>query len=116
MSSGYSAKRMRIMQSGEGRGRGWMKRALKQLDEDFGVSVIKCNKKEVGYELESGAVICKKKTFKTLELAEAALNQIHIVHDSRKHKPCRPYRCGYCNGWHLTSWLGINDRTTLESN
>lgn len=102
MSGGYSAKLQRIIKSDE-RSRRWVKRALKQLNAEYGARQIERSKRPVAVELESGAVICRKKAFSTRERAEGALDQISLVGGLTTKKPCRVYECSQCRKWHLTS-------------
>ena len=104
MASGYEAKRMRIIKTQDGRGKSWAKKALRRLDEEFGAEEINCGNKRVGVELDSGKVICKKKTFKSVQAAESVLTQIALAAEGRPEgTPSRAYQCQHCNGWHLTS-------------
>jgi len=102
--SKYARDRKRIYQEAETRGIGWRKAALKRLNKEYGAQPIKCAGKVVGVRLdEDRGVICKKKAFKTMELAEAALDQIERYRLGEGIKPCRIYSCQYCGKYHLTS-------------
>jgi hypothetical protein len=102
MSGGYSAKLQRIIKSDE-RSRRWVKRALKQLNAEFGARQIQRSKRPVAVELESGTIVCRKKSFKTRERAEQSLQQISLVGGLTTKTPCRVYECSACRKWHLTS-------------
>lgn len=109
MSHGFQRQLARIIKDDK-RSRGWKKRAMKHLEDDYGARERRDRGgRAVGYELESGKVLCRKKSFKTLEAAEAALEQIQLIELLTVKKPCRAYQCGACGKWHLTSWSEFVD-------
>lgn len=102
--SKYSRDRKRIYEEAATRGLGWRKAALKRLNKEYGAQPIRRAGKLVGVRLdEDRGVICKKKAFKSAELAEAALEQIERYRPAEGVKPCRVYECQFCGKFHLTS-------------
>ncbi|MFY9810808.1 hypothetical protein [Aquabacterium sp.] len=109
MSKGFHRQLARIVKCDD-RSRAWKKRALKHLEDDCVAEKRVKGGKAVGYELESGRVLCRKKSFKTKEAAEQALEQIELMQFVTDKKPCRAYQCGACGKFHLTSWSSYSDR------
>jgi hypothetical protein len=102
--SGYERDRKRIYVESENRSKGWKKKALQRLDEDYDATPIHRNGKFVGIaQGEGGGIICKKKSFKTCEAAEVSLGQIGAWVGGNL-KPQRAYQCFHCDMWHLTHW------------
>lgn len=111
MSASYRAKRNRILSQAQGRGKGWAKRALRQLDDDYGARPLVQSGKAAGIALESGAVVCRKAPFRNQEQADARLEEIaSAVFDQRERAPVRSYHCLTCGKWHLTSWSSLERR------
>lgn len=102
--SRYERDRKRIIVESQGRSQGWKKRALKRLNDEQDLYVVRRGGKVVGVrQRDSDLVICRKKTFHVESDALRAIEQAALMGGSNR-KPCRAYQCFHCSLWHVTSW------------
>jgi hypothetical protein len=96
----FARRRGRVLKSA--RSPGWKRRALQQLQQEAGASMVTHNGRNVGYKMPGGQFLCLKLRYPSEDSAQAALNDCWRAPQPQRHER-RVYHCPLCDGWHLTS-------------
>ena len=96
--SKYERDRKRIILESQGRSQGWKKRALKRLNADQDLVVVRRGGRIVGVrQRDSDLVICRKKSFNVESDALRGPSTRCTLMSGTNTKPCRAYQCWHCN-------------------
>lgn len=90
----------------------WQRRAMKNLLREAVAVPVVIDCKVIGWRIGSGEVVCLKRRYATAERADSELHSITEHSVEVRKIPVRVYHCPHCRGFHLTSKINHEPKTS----